>query len=129
MKKLIASAFTAVLMTTGLVMAENVQAEAATTVNYPSQIGTATKVNGPKKVKHGKRVRIRPVVTTGAKGTVKVTIRRGKKVIKTRIVKPGTRIYFRAKKKGKYKITAVFTPAKNTNWKPSVSTVKVIRVK
>ena len=78
MKKLIASAFTAVLMTTGLVMAENVQAEAATTVNYPSQIGTATKVNGPKKVKHGKRVRIRPVVTTGAKGTVKVTIRRGK---------------------------------------------------
>ena len=128
MKKLIASAFTAVLMTTGLVMAENVQAEAASHV-YPNTVNTATKVNGPKKVKHGKRVRIRPVVTTGAKGTVKVTIRRGKTVVKTKTVKPGTRIYFRAKKKGKYKITATFTPAANTVWKKSVSTVKVIRVK
>jgi hypothetical protein len=128
MKKLIASVFTAVLMTTGLVMAQNVQADAANQI-YVGSVGTATKVNGPKKVKHGKRVRIRPVVTTGAKGTIKVTIRYGKKVVKTKTVKPGTRIFFRAKKKGKYKITATFTPAANTVWKKSVSSVKVIRVK
>jgi hypothetical protein len=129
MKKLIASVFTAVLMTTGLVMAQNVSADAVTGTNYAPSVPTATKVNGPKKVKHGKRVRIRPVVTTGAKGTIKVTIRYGKKVVKTRTVKPGTRIFFRAKKKGKYKITATFTPAANTVWKKSVSSVKVIRVK
>lgn len=129
MKKLIASAFTAVLMATGLVMAPSAQAADAASRVYPNTVNTATKVKGPKKVKHGKRVRLRPVVTTGAKGSVKVTVRRGKKVVKTVTVRPGVRVYFRAKKKGKYKVTAVFTPAKNTVWKSSVSTVKVIRVK
>jgi len=68
-------------------------------------------------------------VSSAAKGTVTVTIRRGRKLVKRVHVAPGTRVYFRARKAGKYFIKAVYTPAPNTPFKASTSKKKVIRVK
>jgi len=130
MKKVIASLFTAILMAAGLVtVSSGTSANAATSHVYPNTVGTATKVVAPKKVKHGKRVRVRPLVSSAAKGTVTVTIRRGRKLVKRVHVAPGTRVYFRARKAGKYFIKAVYTPAPNTPFKASTSKKKVIRVK
>ena len=127
MKKVIASLFTAVLMAAGLVTVSGASANADTP--YVNQVGTATKVNGPKKVRQGKKVRVRPVVSSSAKGTVTVIVRRGHTLVKRVKVAPGTRVYFKARKTGKYKVKAIFTPAANTPFKTSTSKVKVIRVK
>ena len=127
MKKVIASLFTAVLMAAGLVTVSG--GTSANAAPYVNQVGTATKVNGPKKVRKGKKVRVRPMVSSGAKGTVTLIVRRGHKLVKRVKVAPGTRVYFRARKTGKYKVKAIFTPAANTPFKTSTSKVKVIRVK
>jgi hypothetical protein len=131
MKKLIASLFAAVLMTSGLALVAETAptASAATATPYPNSIGTATKVKGPKKVRKGKKVKVRPVVSNHATGTVTVTIRRGTKLVKRVTVKPGQVVRFKARKKGKYKIKAVYHPAKNSPFKASTSSVKVVRVK
>lgn len=128
MKKLIAGLFTAVLMTSALAMVSETT-PAAHAAPYVNSVNTATTVKGPKKVKKGKKVVVRALVSNAAKGTVTVTIRRGKTVVKKVTVQPGTAVRFKAKKPGKYKITAVYTPAKNTPWKSSSSQVKVVRVK
>lgn len=130
MKKVIASLFTAILMAAGLVtVSGGTSANAATTKVYPNTVGTATHVNGPKRVHRGKRVKVRPVVSSNATGTVTVIIRRGRKLVKRVTVAPGTIVRFKASKKGKYKIKAIYTPAANTPFKASTSSVKVIRVK
>lgn len=129
MKKLVASLFTVALMATGLVIAQG--APAANAAVYPNSIGTSTKVIGQKRAHVGKRVAVQPVVSNGAKGTVTVKVRRGKTLVKivTRTVRTGLTIRFKARKAGKYKIKAIFTPAAGTPFKASTSRVKIVRVK
>lgn len=134
MKKLIASAFVAVLMTAGLVVAEGAPAaNAANHANvYPNSVGTSTKVTGKKRVHVGKRAKVRISVSNGAKGTVTITVRRGKKLVKrvTRVVDGAPiKARFKARKKGKYKVKAVFHPAAGTPFKASVSPKKVVRAR
>ncbi|GAB7002794.1 hypothetical protein JCM18899A_02650 [Nocardioides sp. AN3] len=130
MKKLIASVFAATLIGAGLVtMSGATSANAAVSTVYPNTVNTATKVVGPSRARKGKRVKVQPVVTNHAKGTVTVTIRLNGRVIKRITVAPGATITFKPTKKGTYKISAVFKPAANTPFKASSSPVKVIRVK
>jgi uncharacterized protein (DUF2147 family) len=133
MKKLIASLFTVALMATGLVIAQGTPAATAAdhATSYAPSVGTVTKVAGKRKAHVGKRVKLHPVVSNGAKGTVTVTVRRGKKLVKrvTRTVETGLTVRFKAKKAGKYKVKAVFHPAAGSVFKASTSRVKVIRVK
>ena len=125
MKKLIASLFTALCMTVGLVAVSG--GAPANASGYVQTVKTTTVVHAPAKVKHSNRqVKIRPVVRGGSttpKGTVTLTVKLGHKVVKkvTRTYKAG--LYFTAKlaKKGKYTVTVVFTPAKNSVWKKSVT--------
>ena len=133
MKKLIASLFTVALMATGLVIAQGTSAANAAdhTTSYPASVGTSTKVAGKRKAHVGTRVKLHPVVSKGAKGTVTVTVRKGKKLVKrvTRTVTPTLTVRFKARKVGKYKVKAVFHPAPGSVFKASTSRVKVIRVK
>jgi hypothetical protein len=120
-------------MATGLVIAQGAPAANAAdqATSYPASIGTATKVKGKSRAHVGKRVKLYPVVSPNAKGTVTVTVRRGKTLVKrvTRTVKSGLTVRFKAKKKGKYKVKAAFRPAAGTLFKASTSRVKVIRVR
>jgi hypothetical protein len=132
MKKLIASLFTALCMTVGLVAVSG--GAPANAAPYPGTVKTTTVVKAPAKVKHShKDVKIKPVVRAGStspKGTVTMTVKLGHKVIKkiTRTYKAGRYFTVKLAKKGKYTVTVVFTPAKNSVWKKS-TTHDVVRAR
>jgi hypothetical protein len=136
MKKLIASLFVATLMAAGLVtVSGGTSASAAQCIatQYVACQPTTTRITGKAKAKRGKRAAVKvPVAVTGgarANGTVLVTVRRGKKVIAKRNVRPGATVRFKVKKKGKYVVRAVFSSANGSFQKDSTAKRKVIRVR
>ncbi|WP_134739904.1 hypothetical protein [Nocardioides sp. 503] len=134
MKKLIVGLLASFLIASGLVAFTGSPSTAA--CPYTGCIATSSSITGPKSVKQNTapkfKINVRANGNARPRGSVKVTVK-GPGVNNTRTTSftgsPKSVKGPRLRKAGRYTVTMVFTPAKNSVWKGSRDSYKLKVVK